>query len=147
MSKFEEFFDDFKGRAKTVYGTASKVTSDVVDMGKVRYQIKQTQWEIEKTYAKLGAICYETKKGGENLEEVRELAIAEIDALNEKLEELEKRLRTYKKVGKCSSCGKENDVEFSFCSRCGTPLEKFEPEPAAEVSAQEASDSEGDQAE
>ena len=137
MSKFEELFDEFKDRAKTVYGTASKVTSDVVDMSKVRYQIKQTQWEIEKTYAKLGALAYDSHKGSEDLEEIKALAIAEIDDLNEKLDELEKRLRAYKKVGKCGSCGKENDVDFSFCSRCGAELEKIDPEPIIEVEAQE----------
>jgi len=142
MSKFEEFFDDFMGKAKNVYGTASKMTSDVVDMGKVRYAIKQTQWEIEKTCAKLGAIVYESKNSSEDLSEGKELAIAEIDALNEKLEELEKRLRSYKKVGKCSACGKENDAEFSFCSRCGAELEKIVVEPVVEVTAQDVSETE-----
>ena len=141
-NKFEELFDDFKGRAKNVYGTASKVTSEVVDMSKVRYQIKQTQWEVEKTYTKLGSLVYETRKGADNFEEAIALAVAEVDALNEKLEELEKRLRAYKKVNKCSGCGKENDVEFSFCSRCGGGLEVAEEEPVIEVQAQEVSDSE-----
>ena len=137
MSKFEELFDEFKDKAKTVYGTASKVTSDVVDMSKVRYQIKQTQWEIEKTYAKLGAIAYDVHKGSEDLEEIKALAVAEIDDLNEKLDELEKRLRAYKKVSKCPSCNKENDAEFSFCSRCGAELEKIDPELIIEVEVEE----------
>ena len=133
MSKFEELFDEFKDKAKTVYGTASKMTSDAVDMGKVRYQIKQTQWEIEKTYAKIGAIVYEAKKGGEGMDDIIALAIAEVDAYNERLEELEKRLRSYKRVDKCPSCGKENDVDFSFCSRCGTVLEREEAGPSEET--------------
>jgi len=139
MSKFEELFDEFKDKAKTVYGTASKVTSDVVDMSKVRYQIKQTQWEIEKTYAKLGAVAYDMHKGSEDMQEIKALAIAEIDDLNEKLDELEKRLRAYKRVSKCPSCNRENDVDFSFCSRCGAELEAFAPDPIAEVEAQEVS--------
>jgi len=130
MSTFEELFDELKGKAKTVYGTASKMTSEAVDIGKVRYQIKQTQWEIEKTYAKIGAVVYESKKGGENLDDVIALAIAEVDAYNEKLEDLEKRLRSHKRVCKCPACGKENDIEASFCSRCGETLAKVEPEEA-----------------
>ena len=58
------------------------------------------------------------------------------------LEELEKRLRSYKKVGKCSACGKENDAEFSFCSRCGAELEKIVVEPVVEVTAQDVSETE-----
>ncbi|MCL2578823.1 MAG: zinc ribbon domain-containing protein [Oscillospiraceae bacterium] len=127
MNTFEELFDDLKGKAKTVYGTASKMTSDAVDIGKVRYQIKQTQWEIEKTYARIGAVVYESKKGGENLDDVIALAIAEVDAHNERLEELERRLRSYKRVDKCPACGKENDVDASFCSRCGATLVREQP--------------------
>jgi len=129
MSILEGLLDEFKDKAKNVYGTASKMTGEVVDMGKIRYQIKQTQWEIDKTYTKLGAIVYESRKGAENLEDVITLAVAEIDAYNEKLEELERRLRTYKKVSKCPACGKENDVDFAFCARCGTALAQKEQEP------------------
>ena len=136
MSKFEEFFDDFMGKAKSVYGTASKMTGEMVDMGKIHYQIKQTQWEIEKTYQKLGEIVYESKKSAQSFDEAITLAVAEVDALNERLEDLGKRLRAYKKVRKCPDCGKENDEEFTFCSRCGAGLETVEQEPI-EVEAQE----------
>ena len=137
MSKFEGLLDEFKGKAKNVYGVASKATGDVVEMGKVHYQIKQTQWEIEKTYAKLGSYVYDARKGEEGLEEIINLAIAEVDALGEKLDELERRLRGYKKVDKCPSCGKENDVDACYCSRCGEALECTKEEPPIEVQAEE----------
>ena len=126
MNKFEHLFYEFKDKAKDMYGVASKATTDSVDMGKVRYQIKQTQWEIEKTYAKLGEIVYASKKGGEDYEDALALAVTEVDSLQEKLDELADRLRAYRNVGKCSSCGKENGAEASFCSRCGTSLAKPE---------------------
>lgn len=124
MSNFERVFDDFMGRARNMYGVASKATSDVVDMGKIRYQIKQAKWDIEKTYAKLGSVVYEMRKGAENLDDVVTLAVAEIDSLGERVEELEKQLRTYKRLGKCESCGAENDVEASYCSKCGSKIER-----------------------
>lgn len=129
MSRFEDMFDDFMDKARSVADTATKKTGEVVDMSKIRYEIKQTQWDIEKTYAKLGAIYYESRKSSESFEEVIELALSEIDALVNKLEELEVRLRSYKKVTKCPSCGKENDQSFFFCSRCGADIRPPEPEP------------------
>jgi len=126
MNKFENLFYEFKGKAKDMYGVASKATTDAVDMGKVRYQIKHTQWEIEKTYAKLGEIVYTSKKNGEDYEDALTLAAAEVDSLQEKLDELADKLRAYRNVGKCTSCGKENGNEARFCSRCGTTLEKPE---------------------
>ena len=133
MNKFEDLFYEFKGKAKDMYGAASKATSDMVDMGKIRYQIKQIEWEIEKTYAKLGEVVYATKKGATDLDEAVDLAVAEVDKLQEKLDELEARLRAYKKVDKCPACGKENDTESCFCSRCGAKLEKPEAEEAAKT--------------
>ena len=129
MNKFEDLFYEFKGKAKDMYGVASKATGEMVEMGKVRYSIKQTQWEIEKTYAKLGEVIYETKKGATGLDDAINLAVAEVDSLQEKLDDLEARLRAYKKVGKCMSCGKENETESCFCSRCGAKLEKAEAPP------------------
>lgn len=133
MSKFEDLFDDFMIKAKSVAGSASKKTGEVVDISKVRYQVKQTQWDLEKTYAKLGALVYESKKSDESFEEVIDLAISEIDALQEKLEELALRLREHKKVSRCPDCGKENDQSFAFCSRCGGPLEVEEEVEPMEV--------------
>ena len=126
MSVFEELFDDFMDKAKSVADSATRKTGEVVDMGKLRYEIKQTQWDIEKTYAKLGAIVYESKKSSESYDEVIELAVSEIDSLCGKLQELELRLRAFKKVTKCQHCGKENDQNFLFCSRCGSNLQAEE---------------------
>ena len=132
MSLFEELFEEFMDKAKIVADTATRKTGEVVDMGKLRYEIKQTQWDIEKTYAKLGAIVYESRKSSENFDEVIELAISEIDSLCSKLKELELRLRAHKKVVKCENCGKENARNFLFCSRCGSNLQT-EPKAAEEV--------------
>jgi len=132
MNTFENLFYEFKGKAKDMYGVASKATNDAVEMGKVRYQIKQTQWDIEKTYAKLGEIVYASKKNGDDYEDALTLAVAEVDILQEKLDELADRLRAYRNVGKCPSCGKENGNEACFCSRCGTTLEKPEAKEATE---------------
>jgi uncharacterized protein with PIN domain len=135
---FEELFEEIMSRAKTVADTAGKKTGEVVDMGKLRYQIKQTEWDIEKTYAKLGAIVYESRQSHENFDEVIDLAISEIDALNERQAELEERLRTYKKVSRCPGCGKENDLNSTYCSRCGTSIDVEVKEPyVAEVIPEE----------
>jgi len=133
MNKFEDLFYELKGKAKDMYGAASKATSEAVDYGKVRYNAKQTQWEIEKTYAKLGEVCYETQKGATGMEDAINLAVEEIDRLKEKLDELEANIRAYKNVGKCPACGKENDNDACFCARCGAKLEKPEAPPAAET--------------
>lgn len=122
MSKFDEIFDEFVYMAKNAADVATKKTGEVVEVSKLRYQIKQTQWEIEKTYAKLGAIVYESKKGTENFDEMIQLAVVEIDDLNQKLADLAQKVRAYKKIVECTSCSKENEMGALYCTRCGAPL-------------------------
>lgn len=122
MSRFDEFVDEFVFMAKNAADVATKKTGEVVEVSKIRYQMKQVEWEIEKAYAKLGAIVYEAKKSTDNFDEVTQLAISEIDDLKERYDNLAEKMRMYKNVVKCPGCGRENDIADSFCSRCGSPL-------------------------
>jgi len=119
MSKFD-FLDDVLYHAKNAADAASKKTGDVMESGKLRYHIKQTNWELDKAYAKLGAIVYEAKKSEEDFEDVIALATTEIDDLSDRLEILENRLCEFKRVVKCQNCGKENERGAVFCNRCGS---------------------------
>lgn len=127
MSKFDEFVDEFVFMAKNAADVATKKTEEVVETSKIRYQLKQLEWEVEKAYAKLGAIVYESKKSTDSFDEIIQLAISEIDDLKERYESLNDKMRTYKNVVKCPGCGRENELNFSFCSRCGAPLVVEEP--------------------
>lgn len=140
MSKFDEFVDEFVYMAKNAADVATKKTGEVVEIGKLRYQMKQIQWEIEKSYAKLGAVVYESKKNDEDFSEMIGLAMSEIDDLLEKMDELGDKLRSFKRVVKCPSCARENENGAMFCSRCGEPLIKEYPpseEPAGEPMEEE----------
>lgn len=122
MSKFDEFIDEFVFMARNAADVASKKTGEVVETGKIKYQIKQAEWDLEKAYTKLGAIYYESKNSKEDFSDAITLAIDEIDNLKLKLTRLEETLRTYRKVKKCPKCGSDSDISASFCVGCGTPL-------------------------
>lgn len=127
MSRFDDFVDEFIFMAKNAADVASKKTNEVVEVNKIRYQMKQVEWEIEKAYAKLGAIVYESKKSADNFDEIIGLAISEIDDLKERYESFSERIRAYKNVTKCTECGRENEQSFAFCSRCGAALNNDPP--------------------
>ena len=124
MSRLNEFVDEFIFMAKSAADVASKKTGEVVEISKLKYQVKQAEWDIEKAYAKLGAIVYESKRSAEDLSDVISISVAEVDDLNLKLDLLEEKLRAYKNVTKCASCGKDNDTDLAFCGHCGKPLAK-----------------------
>jgi len=134
MSRFDDLFDEIMWKARSAADAASQKTNEMVELSKLKYNIKQIQWDIEKAYSKLGAFVYEAKKrGDEDFADLINLAHGEIDLLGEKLEELEKQLLTCKKVSKCSTCNKENAKDAAFCQRCGAgiPEEKEETPPSA----------------
>ncbi len=137
MSKFDEFIDEFVFMAKNAADVASKKTGVVVETGKLKYQIKQSEWDLEKAYAKLGAIFYESKRSSEDFSDAILLATSEIDDLKLKASRLEEALRAYRKVKKCTKCEQDNDTSAAFCVRCGAPLAdepiqaETEPEEAA----------------
>lgn len=123
MSRFDDFVDEFVFMAKNAADAASKKTGEVVEISKLRYQIRQTEWDIEKAYAKLGAIIYESKRSAEDFTDAILLATGEIDDLKLKRDQFEAKLRTYRKVQKCAKCEKENDMSASYCARCGSLLD------------------------
>lgn len=122
MSMFDEFIDEFVFMAKNAADAASKKTGEVVETGKLKYQQKQSEWDLEKAYAKLGAIYYESKHSDEDLTDAILLATSEINELKAKIDRIEDSLRSYRKVKKCEKCGKDNDAGAQYCSRCGSPL-------------------------
>lgn len=99
MNTIENIFDEVIGKAKTVADVAGKKTSEMIEIGKIKYKMKQITWDIEKTYAKLGALVYEARGSGENYDDVIEIVVAEIDDLNTRLDLLEHEYDEYKKAG------------------------------------------------
>lgn len=128
MSKFDDFVDEFIFMAKNAADVASRKTSEIVESNKVRYQLKQLEWEIEKAYAKLGAIYYESRRSNDNFDEIIQLAISSIDDLKSRYEESADTMRIYQNVMKCKECGNENNINSSFCSTCGSSLGVQQPD-------------------
>ena len=122
MSRFDEFVDEFVFMAKNAADVASKKTGEVVEIGKLKYQQKQAEWDLEKAYAKLGAIYYESQNSHEDFKDAIFLAGSEIDELKEKIKQTEESIRAYRKLQRCDKCGADNEVNALFCSRCGSPV-------------------------
>jgi uncharacterized coiled-coil DUF342 family protein len=98
MPTFDELFDEVLLKVKSAADYTGKKTSEMVEIGKLRYKAKQISWELERTYSKLGVIVYEAKKGGSDFGTVITAAVEEIDNLNRKLDDVEEKIRSYHKA-------------------------------------------------
>ena len=136
MSRFDDILDDVIFKARVAADVAGKKTNEVVEIGKLKYKAKQVSWEIEKSYAKLGALVYEARKSGEEFEDVILLAVEELDSLNEKLDKLEEKLAymktdEYKEQRDAAKAARESSYKAA-------PVEEYEfdDEPAVEEKAE-----------
>lgn len=86
MSGFDEIFDTIMDKVKVAADVTGKKTSELMEIGKLKYKAKQITWEIESAYSKLGAIVYESKKTSGDYNNVITSLIEEIDELNKRLD-------------------------------------------------------------
>lgn len=122
------FVDNVINTTKNVAATAGKKTDEAIRVSKLKMKVVQLNSDIKNKHEKLGALVYEMAKSGEKDTEAFDALIAEIDAANAEISEIEKQLDELKGVVSCSSCGAKTDNDNMFCPKCGKKLpEKTEP--------------------
>ena len=118
-----EFFDDAVNKTKEVFDVVSKKTGEVINAGKLKYEIASVRTKVKKDYEKLGEIYYNQIKDGEDIpEEVKEI-IADIKEKKEKEAELNTALGSLKDCVVCPKCGAAQDKSANFCNVCGEKID------------------------
>lgn len=112
-------FDNIKETISNAAKTAVNKSNELVEATKLKFAISDAENEIKKLYEKMGKGIYDSFKSGEEPSEDLKDTCEQIDKLYESIEELRAKLREYKKVKLCKSCGAEMDIDSSFCSKCG----------------------------
>ena len=87
-----DFMENLKKAVTDTAQTAVKKTEKFVDDSKTKYSIYDLKNDIEKLYTEIGNEVYRSYKADENISEFIESKCAEIDSLNEKIEELKNKL-------------------------------------------------------
>lgn len=112
----EKFISELKNTADKV----AKKSSELVELSKVKIAITTTKSEIGTQYKSLGELVYLSQKedfDGDtgNIEE----AIAKLDELHGRLEELTNTVSVLKNEKICPDCSKSSPSEAAFCAECG----------------------------
>ncbi|MBQ2391562.1 MAG: hypothetical protein II306_07310 [Clostridia bacterium] len=115
-------FEDAVVKAKDVFDVASQKTCEVVSVQKMKICISRANAELKKEYAKLGKLCYESKKKDCDVEKQMTQVILDIDAKIDEIKELKEQLSVMKNEITCSSCGQKCTKESEFCNKCGEHL-------------------------
>lgn len=115
--------DEFKDKAGDVVNVAGKKMGDAYNVTKVRLAIADKQSSLRNLYKELGEIVYRNYKGGDDDFRETEDKIAEIDLLNESIEELRSEYRQIKNIAICPSCRAEVAGDMNYCPRCGAEMQ------------------------
>jgi len=110
------FLDKIKQGATEV----GKQAQLAVEVNRLKLQISGKQSEKAKQYTQIGEAVY-MKCKDEVLRQVPELGeqCKQIEALEEEIAVLEKKLNDFKGLGCCSQCNEPIDANVKFCSKCG----------------------------
>lgn len=119
--------DDIFNRARDVANDLGQKANDVVEISKLKLSIVSLGSDIDKVYQKLGLMVYEMVKSGSENRELIDGCVAEVDALKQKLDEVNARVDALKNVRRCDSCGNAVDISAQFCPMCGSLIQKTEP--------------------
>lgn len=126
------FFEDALLTAKNAAGVVCEKTGRAVDISKLRLSAAEITKEIERRYEALGRLVYDSNKAGTDIGGLMEECVRSIDALYNRLDDVNGRIAKLKDKKYCAACGAVLDRSAVYCARCGSRVN------AAENSADDA---------
>lgn len=117
-----DFINNVADKAKNAAEFAAKKTNVAVEQAKNKVKIMELNKKIEKAFIEIGELTYESSSSGEEITSRIESIITRINEYKEASASLTEANIALRGHVKCSSCGKENPLEASYCSGCGAAL-------------------------
>lgn len=123
------FFEDALLAAKSAAEVVCKKTSRAADITKLKLSAAEIAKEIDKRYEALGRLVYDSQKAGTDIAGLVEECSRSIDALYDRLNEVNNRIAALKDKKYCETCGAVIEKSALYCARCGCRID-----PRAETS-------------
>ena len=117
------FWDDIQ---KGVTGAASftaKKTTEFTGIAKIKYSIHVCEQKLDKCFAEIGRLHYDTQKEGTDHSREIETIIMQIEKLTNDLAFKNAELMKMRKSVTCTACGAEVAKECHFCPVCGKRMD------------------------
>mgnify|MGYP000866026934 CR=1 FL=1 len=118
-----EIFNELKSKVTETAKSALKKSNEIVEITKLNFSIGEMQSQMDRLLKDIGKIIYDAYKEGDVFSEQITMKCVEIDEKAEEIAELKSKLQQLKNIKICPNCQKENDVDASYCSRCGYQIE------------------------
>ena len=113
------FLDETVDIAKEIFDQAVVITSETVEIQKIRLSIAKKKSEINKSFKALGECYYSVNNGDQSRIEGCELLCEVIAEQKKELRELVLQLEEIKNTRVCSECKAKNSRTATYCNKCG----------------------------
>lgn len=122
--------EDVVINAKSAATTVGKRAERLVDISRLRVNAAELNGEIAKKYEALGRLVYDSVKADASADGLVDEYVEAIDALCQKLDEVNDKINVLRNKTACPVCGEQNAEGALFCSHCGVKL-KYNEQPEA----------------
>ena len=144
-----DFFEDLGKRLGETAESLTNRASEVVEVQRIRGQIRALDRNNERDYRDIGRMIYEKYKNGEVIDTEMVCICEEIEKREATAEEMEQMIADSKGTTVCPNCHANLTPDMAYCPQCGekVPEEEEEPEEAEEEEVEEAAETEVEVAE
>lgn len=116
-------FDEVVNGAKTAAESIGRASKSAIDISRLKISAAELKGEIEKKYEALGRLVYDAEKDGTDIHDMITQCVANIDAMYQRLEEVNDRIADAMNRRRCKHCGAANRKDAIYCDRCGRRIE------------------------
>jgi ribosomal protein L40E len=115
-------FEDVVSKAKNAADFAGKMTSELVEISKLRFVAADLQNKINNEYLELGILVFNGEKNGEDCKDGITTKSTVIEDLYHELAKTNEKIAELRRMKKCIVCNFANPEDANFCLKCGAKL-------------------------
>lgn len=136
-----DFFEDLGKKISETAEAVSKKTEEVVEIQKLKNQVRGLERSNERDLMDLGKMTYEKFSEGEVIAPEFSEVCDGIQSREEEITACSKKIAELKGTSLCENCKYPLEQEMDFCPKCGHKVEKEESEDCVDAEFTEEEES------
>ena len=117
-----DFLTKVKEAVTGVTKTAVDKSNELVEVTKLKLAMRDAENEVEKLFREIGEAVYNASKSEVDPSDIITANCEAIGKKYEELGEMRQKLRQFKNITVCPSCGCEVPTDSAFCNKCGEKM-------------------------